>query len=233
MALALASNAKYAGEVGGLMTFGGFGSWTDIALFSLTGQVDGVKRGTHRDPLNQPAVFINLVEHLEGAPKDTGPICEAWLRYCQETWGNDEHKRTSSRNGVAKAIAEELEPDIRTLFLAGCGVGDVTYELGVKAIRDHYESWSFLRLDDCLGRVVCPVRIMHAKGDDVIPADQAELIASYLPDGADVRVFLTGLYGHTGPETSALDIRRSLVVVREIVTMLSLVRSLAVLAVVQ
>jgi pimeloyl-ACP methyl ester carboxylesterase len=231
MAMALASSAKYADEIGGLMTFGGFSDWSAVALFCLTGQVDGEKRRERRDPLNQPAVFINLVDHIEGAPEDTRPLCDAWRRYCRATWGSEEHKRTSSRKRVAKAIAAELDPSIQTLFLTGCGAGKVSNECAIKVIREHSNAWSFLRFDDRLGRVVCPVRIVHARDDDVIPSRQAELIASHLPVGADVRVFLTDLYGHSGPETGALGLHRARGAAREVGTMLGVIRSMAALAV--
>ena len=208
------------------MTFGGFGDWTQACLFSLTGNVEGKGPGRERDPLNQPAVFMNLLPYMEGAPENTGELCDAWLRYCRATWGNQEHKRTSSRKAVARALAEELSPGLRPLFLEGCGVGKNTQERAVRAVLDHGDAWGFLRHDGRLSHVECPVRIVHARDDDVIPVCQADVIAGHLPSGGDVRIYRTGLYGHS--ETSVENLRGQRIsgAASEIVTMLAMVREL-------
>lgn len=73
------------------------------------------------------------------------------------------------------------------------------------------------------GRPADPRRVdlVHGVDDDVIPFEHSEALAAAMPN-AEVRVHLTGLYGHTGAQTPRLA-----TAAKELVTMLRVLRVLA------
>jgi pimeloyl-ACP methyl ester carboxylesterase len=226
LALRLASHERLCQQVGGLMTFGGYGDWIETSSFCLTGEVDGrVVAG--RDPLNQPAVFLNVLDRIEGAPDDTRGLKEAWLRYCQATWGQERFKRTEARFDVAHRLARDVPGPARELFLQGCGVGAESHGPAARAVARFPEAWAHLDPRPHLHRVRCPVCIVHAADDEVIPPKQRLVLAAALPDTIDVDVRLTGLYGHSDPDGSILSLRQARTAARELGTMLGLIRSLS------
>ncbi len=226
LALRLAASERFADRVGGLMTFGGYGDWIETARFCLTGEV-GAATVDRRDPLNQPAVFLNVLDRIEGAPEDPRRLSNAWRRYCRATWGLEVYKRTDARHKVAHTVASDVPVAERALFLAGCGVGEGSHEPAATAVARYPESWAHLDPRPHLHRVRCPVRIVHAADDDVIPPQQRLVIAAALPDTVDVEVHLTGLYGHSEPDASALSMRQARSALREVRTMIGLVRGFA------
>ena len=72
-----------------------------------------------------------------------------------------------------------------------------------------------------LPRVACRVDLVHGADDDVIPYSSRSRWPPRLPN-ADVRVHITGMYGHTGAHRPPLR-----VLARELVTMLRVLRAMA------
>lgn len=224
LALRLASSPRCADRVSGLMTFGAYGDWIETSHFCLTGEVDGAQ-AARRDPLNQPAVFINVIDRIESAPTDPTPLVETWRRYCRATWGQEVYKRTDARLDVARGLAPDVPESMRELFLAGCGVGEDSHVPAATAVARYPEAWAHLDPRPHLHRLRCPVRIVHAAHDDVIPPKQRLVIAAALPDAVDVEIRLTGLYGHS--DASPLSLRQARSMARELRTMYGLVEALA------
>ena len=165
--------------------FGGYADFAGAVRFCLAGPPP-------RDPLNRPVVFINLIDQLAAAHHQP-PLAAAWRRYVERTWGQPEMKEPARWLPVARAIAGELPPPLRPLFLAGCGAepgGDPECLAALERI-----DLGFLDPRPLLAQVRCPVDILHGIDDDVIPYTQAADLARALPDA---RVHLTGLYAHTG-----------------------------------
>ena len=65
------------------------------------------------------------------------------------------------------------------------------------------------------------VDLVHGTDDDVVPFEQSHALASQLTH-ADVRVHITGMYGHTGSQTPRLS-----AAAKELITMLRVLRVLA------
>ena len=72
-----------------------------------------------------------------------------------------------------------------------------------------------------LARLARPVAIVHGRDDDVIPVGEAKKLDDALPPGLPRRLFVTGMYGHTG--SSRVDLRAA---TSEVATLLGLVRAL-------
>lgn len=184
-------------DVGHALLFGGYASFEDAIRFSLEGNPN-----RPHDPLNRPVVFLVLFDHLDGLPRDRERLRSAWIEYVRRTWGRPEMKERAAFEPLARAIAARLPDDARELFLVGTGV----LEGGPARITAALERGKrdLAHLDPRLAcrAIRAPVTIVHGRDDDVIPYTHAAMLAEHIPHA---RVFLTGLYAHTG--LSAFDPR--------------------------
>lgn len=201
-AIELAARDGYRGRVGPLVLFGGFADFAASVRFAVTGEMvhERERLTLPRDPLNSPAVFVNLLPYLD-VRGDRGLLEAAWREMAVSTWGRMELKRPGARDPFAAAIADRLPAELREVFLIGCGLrpgGAELLEAGLAAAGD---AFAFADPRPHLARVVAPVVIVHGKDDDVIPYCQAHLLRAALPAGHRHRLHLTGMYGHTGAET--------------------------------
>jgi pimeloyl-ACP methyl ester carboxylesterase len=136
------------------------------------------------------------------------------------TWGKMELKRPGARDAFAAEIAAGLPLELRELFLVGCGLLPGGAALLEAALGGAAHAFRFADPRPALARLRAPVIIVHGRDDDVIPWLEADKLRAALPPGHPHRVFLTGMYGHTGAERPRL---RDLV--RESRTLLGLTRA--------
>jgi len=213
--LAFALAAEHGPAIERLVIFGGYHDLRETLEFSFTGTI-GARRAT-RDPMNQSVVLLNLLAELECA--DRAAVAAAWRRFVERTWGRPELKRDGRYQAIARELAPEVPEAVRELFLVGVGVLPGAREL----VLDALERFDASALDPApyLPRIQNRVDLVHGTDDDVIPFEHGQRLAAALVN-ADVRLHITGLYGHTGsqrpPLTSAA---------RELVTMLRVLRALA------
>lgn len=226
LAFSVAGHPELAEQIGGVYCFGGYANWTRTIEFSLTGlSADGTE--IPRDPLNQPAVYMNVYPGLEGAPADPSVLFGAWRRYMRATWGRPHFRAGLGHLDVAHAMALDLPPEQRALFLDGCGARPGSAERAVLAMRscppgtfDHCDPLPWL------AQVRCPVHIAHAAEDNVIPIDQQQAIADALPPNVPVHLYTTGLFGHSDADASVLSPHRWREAVDEVATMLRMVEGI-------
>ncbi len=200
--------------VSGLALFGGF---ADLGA-SMRHAVTGTSGHGAPDPLNTPAIFLNLLPHLDAG--DDAPLLEwAWLAMVRRTWGRPELKLPGARGPVAHALAATLPARRRELFLIGCGLAPGADEVLDRVLpllaTEHADPRPHL------AALTRPVVIAHGRDDDVIPVIEATKLEAALPPALPRRVFVTGMYGHTG--AAKLDPRA---LFAELQTMLGLVRAL-------
>lgn len=198
-AIEVAASERHRDTLGGLVLFGGFFDFNAVIRFSITARAfDGPDEVTlPHDPLNAPAVFVNLAPHLE-IPGDRQPLVEAWRRMTRRTWGRPELRPVARRLPMMEAIARELAPEQRALFRIGCGLepgGAALLEVGLARAGDFFD---FTDAAPRLSRVTVPVVIGHGREDDVIPYTEATKLREALPGDHPHRLHITGLYGHTG-----------------------------------
>ena len=207
--LAFALAADRAGELDGLTVFGGYADFHDTMRYCLTGD--------RRDPLNQSVVLINLLPHMDLSARDQADLAAAWRRFVERSWGRPEMKARDRYAALADELAPGVPEAVRARFVHG--VTGETWSLAEPALR-RYDA---AQLDPApyLPRVRGRVDLVHGTDDDVIPYAHSNRLAAALT-AADVRVHLTGLYGHTGVSRPTLR-----AAARELVTM---VRILSVLA---
>ena len=195
-ALRVAAQPSHAERIGGVVVFGGYADWGTTIQFCLKG-------GENRphDPLNRPALFLNLLEHMDHGVADVSAVVDAWWRYVRSTWGKSEMKDMARVLENAQRHAEGLADDGRALFLKGCGALAGGEELCDDALRGAGSAHDFLDPKPHLHGIRRKVVIVHGRDDDVIPFEQAASLKDALPHHAHAEVLLTGLYAHTGKPT--------------------------------
>lgn len=195
-------------ELSSLVVFGGYGRFLPTLRFALGGPAEpmGHERpaAVDRDPLNGPAVFINLLPYLareEGATFRADVLRDAWLTVARRTWGRTEMRTPATRRVVVEDVAREfgLRPaDELPLFLAACGYGDTSDYQAVALRHAAGPASAFTDPRESLNSMQIPTFILHGRGDDVIPVGEAEALRSMLPKGHPVAVLVSGMHGHTG-----------------------------------
>ncbi len=185
--------------VDAVVTFGGYAEFEATVRFC----VDGVMRRAEgdvtlaRDPLNQPALFINMLPWLD-APGDPALLEEAWREMTYRTWGRMELKAPGRLAPFAKELAHRVAPEQRELFYVGCGVEPGGAELVHAALEAVRDAVAFASPTRALRELDRPLVVCHGRDDDVIPWNEAEKLHAAVAGRVPSRLLLTGLYGHTG-----------------------------------
>jgi pimeloyl-ACP methyl ester carboxylesterase len=212
--LALALAAERPDALARVVIFGGYAELKATLAFCLTGE--------RRDPMNQPVVFINLLDHITGAPPPGASreqLVAAWRRYIERVWGRMEMKQDGKYLAEARAERATLAPELHALYDIGTGLAPGAPAL----VMDALARFDASGVDPApyLARVRGRVDLVHGTDDDVIPFEHAHALAAAMPN-ADVRVHITGLYGHTGSAMPTLA-----TAARELWTMLGILRVLS------
>lgn len=206
-ALRLAGHPDLRDRIGGVLTFGGYARWQVALRFAMAGG-DGVPF----DPLNRPAVFMQLVDALPPLA-DRARVEAAWRGFVHETWGRPEMKADGAWQPVAERWAATAHPDDRAVARQGLGVdpaGPAVAEAAVaRILAGGGRSWLDPR--PAVPRITAPLYIVHGADDDVIPVGEARALAAEARPDQAVRVIVTGAYGHTGRGGSLLREARSMI----------------------
>lgn len=217
--LAVAASAKYRDRVSGIVLFGGYFDFLAMIRFAVSARAfhQGELLDVPYDPLNGPAVFVNLLPFID-APGPREALTEAWLEMARRTWGRAALRPAERRTPIAQELAAALAPEQRHLFLIGCNLrpgGSSLVEAGLAKAGSFF---AFTDPTPHLAALKAPVVIAHGRDDDVIPWTEAHKLEAGLAAGHPQRVLLTGMYGHTGsaipsPSLLAGELRSMLAVV--------------------
>jgi pimeloyl-ACP methyl ester carboxylesterase len=193
---AISVAAEAGDRVRALFLFGGYADFDDTVRFAAGGAVNGAG-DLPRDPLNLPAVMLNIVAHL-GLGDDTATFEQALWTMVRRTWGRVELKAPGARDAIAHAIAEDLPAHLRRPFLLACGLDGDPLSVVARGLASSSFTFADPRRD--LARLKAPAVIVHGREDDVVPWTEALKLRDALPPGHPHALLLTGLYGHTGAE---------------------------------
>jgi pimeloyl-ACP methyl ester carboxylesterase len=188
---ALMTAAQFPAQVGGVLTFGGFADWAETIRFNLEGAP-----GRAHDPLNRPAVFLNLIDQMP-PPANRVALEAAWRGFIVATWGRPEMRALDRRQAVAGENLEAVDPADRALFLAGCGLTEGGTAQALAAIAR--EDWGWIDPRPHLGAIRGPLFFVHGADDDVVPVEQAALLLDSCRPDQGARALITGVYGHSNP----------------------------------
>lgn len=221
-ALRIATDPSRAARVSKAVIFGGYRSFERSFRYALCGELDGTVVHDN-DPLNRPVLFQTLLHLMDARATDEPRLRRAWRRFAIRTWGRDAMKHSDRHVAIAESLTGDVHPDDVRLFLQGCGAADGGATLCIDALARMDTRWLDPVTD--ADRIEAPVHVIHGRDDDVIPWSEAHALRDALAPHTDVRVSITGLYGHTGAggRPGVAD------VAREVATMLGMVKDMAVL----
>jgi pimeloyl-ACP methyl ester carboxylesterase len=180
--------------------------------------VDTGRKAT-RDPLNQPVVLMNMLHILDHDRSQTPALVDGWMTYVQRVWGRAHFKVDRAFVPVAEEIAPTVPESVRELYRIGIGVVPGAVDIALPAL----EKFDATPLDPTpyLARIKNRVDLVHGTDDDVIPYEQSQELAKQLVN-AEVRLHITGLYGHTGTQRLPIG-----AMAKELVTMIRVLRVLS------
>lgn len=193
--------ARGRSELSSIILFGGYARFEDTLRFALTGEDRLLGTLPDRDPLNVPAIFINLLAffpaHLR---KDL--LKRAWLEVVRATWGQLPMRVPETRRPIVEAAAlrHGLNAEERVLFEAGCGLRDGREFTRIALAEAGGPGAAFADPRPALARVRVPVFVLHGRDDDVIPWTEAHAIRAHLPAHHPHALLFSGMHGHTGTQ---------------------------------
>ena len=209
--------------VGELITFGGYAEFDAIARFCVSGEVEheGKISVLPNDPLNSPALFINLLDAL-GVHDERPQLEHSFRRMCYRTWGKMELKAPGRLAPIVDEMIHLAPARHRDLFRVIAGAEPGTVELLRSALAAREGLIPEVDPDEALTNLKVPFTIAHSRDDDVIPFYEAYKLKAGLPEGHPVGVHLTGLYTHSG---QGVGLARG--AAREVKTLLELAQAFA------
>lgn len=193
-ALRLAATSRTAGTPGTaaaierVVVIGGYGD-PEALMSSLCGA-----DAEPRDPLNQPVAFLTFIDHLPAPIHDRARLIAAWRWFVRTAWPRDAWKRpgATAHHDAARALAREVDPRDRELFLTGCGAAPGGHAL-IRLAHAAGE-YSFLDWRGHAAAIRADVIAVHGINDNVIPIGQLDALAGALPRARTIRL---GAFAHS------------------------------------
>ncbi|MEZ4370867.1 MAG: hypothetical protein R3B07_08575 [Polyangiaceae bacterium] len=207
---ALEVAARMPEAIDAVVTFGGYADLDASLRFCLDGvmEYEGQSLSLSRDPLNAPALFLNLLPFLE-LTADTRDLERAIREALYRTWGRPELKPLSARAQLLYDLAERVPKPQQALFRLAVGLQS---ELDGQSARQWLDrglargeaELDFARPGRALERTTRPCVVLHGREDDVIPWGEAVKLQRSLERRVLTKLFLTGLFAHTSTEKPGL-----------------------------
>ncbi len=189
--LALAAHPDIGPRLGTLVVFGGAVDVGRALRFAISAHAPG---GEGKDPLNLPAVFLNLRGRFGVAPGVEDRARAAWHQYVRRTWGRPEMKAKDRYIPLAEEMGAALDDGARDLFLLGCGAAGDPQPMVERALGHGPPGFSIAAR---LPQVACEVVGFHGLDDDVIPHEELDRLGQVLPPGVTFSAHKTGWVDHT------------------------------------
>ena len=244
--LHLATHDDWSCKIGRLHLFGGFSDWMEALRFAMTGTVPhiNITEQLQVDPLSLPVVYMNLMSSFPTfLPLSADVQSELFQRlhhYVGQSWEKPEVVHPIHTKAIADRLFTEwqqsskVEVDwttIRSIFYQACALESGGQEV-VHTFLDKLEmegldtDVEWLNVETHCSRLTVPLDISHGRDDFVVPHTQAQFLQQWSPPEL-TRVFVTGLYHHTGVVSLSRLIKSLLGLPKEIWTSIQMVRALA------
>ena len=212
--LTVANDERWSTFIHRIHLFGGFADWNEALRFSMTGRIvrDAVVENVRIDPLGLPVVYMNMVQTFPdflGVEPNVGcNLLYGWYKYVARTWEKPQVQHPKDTRNIAHDVWIELTDDnpamvdFQQIFFQGCAIQSggedrVHKYLNTLNMSKRPESIHWLNPRLQLNQLTIPLDISHGRDDFVVPYTQSLLLKDW-SSASPTRVFLTGLYHHTG-----------------------------------
>lgn len=223
-----AAREDLADHVAGIVLFGGYCRLDRIMIFQMTGEHewDGVDYKLDPDPYGRWVVASNYLTEVPGC-EDAADVAAALHRLATATSEERVSAWDSSHDPMIEELRVGLPSGRRALF-------DLFATTTTRKRPDRKECLEMAtelagacrRLDPLLepapelARVSLPTRLIHGRGDRLIPFTEGLRLMAGLPEMARESLTLTGLIGHSLDESPKSPLTRA----REGMTMFGALR---------
>lgn len=197
------------GRLRGVAGFGGYGDLDRTIDFLFRGEHEwkGESYTADPDPYGRWIVggnYLTLIPEYA----DAGDVSEALLTLARRAGDLQVGAWAKCYDSVKEELRETIHPDRRALFSAfaptsGTASPDEASARLVPALAEaarratpYSEPMSFL------DQISVPVRLVHGRGDRLIPFSESLRLAEAFPREMDVRVYLTNLFAHSQQDAS-------------------------------
>lgn len=202
--LMAAADPALKGRLRGVAGFGGYGNLDRTIRFLFLGSHEWEGRGysADPDPYGRWIVGGNYLTLIPGH-EEAGDVAEALLALARTAGDLQVGAWESRYDALKEELCREIHPDRRPLFRAFAPAtgqvppNDVAGAM-IPALADaarrassHSEPMAFLE------KIQVPVRLVHGRGDRLIPFSESLRLTQAFPRGADVKVYLTSLFAHS------------------------------------
>lgn len=246
--LTVANDEEWSPFLHRIHLFGGFADWNEALRFSMTGDIshpDGSVEQVSIDPLGLPVVYMNLQQSfpifLPFPAEVQEQMMRAWHQFVSETWEKTSVRHPEDTTRIAKEICstwpildEGLRNQVEMVFLQGCTIiegGQDRVHRFLNSLNDRSlpATVQWLNPKTQVKQLSVPLDISHGKEDFVVPYVQARQLQQWSMERS-ARLFVTGLYHHTGTVDLKHLVRMLTTLPKEIWTSIRLVQAIADLA---
>lgn len=202
--LLAATDPTLTGRLRGVAGFGGYSDLDRTMHFLFHGEHEWEGRAyvVDPDPYGRWVVGGNYLTRVPGF-EDAADVARALLQLARNAGDLQVGAWEACYDSVKEDLVEGVHPSRADLFraLAPSTGHAPPRELSghlipglaqaVRSCAPHPEPRSFL------DRIPVPVRLVHGRGDRLIPFSESLRLAEAFPRKSDVRVYLTGLFAHS------------------------------------
>ena len=190
--------------------FGGYCDFERTLHFLLRGEHEwqGEAFRGDPDPYGRWVVGGNLLPETPGF-EGTEPVAEALLTLARAAGDEQVGAWEATFDHLKGDLEESLAQPHREIFRAlAPPSGEVSPQDFIQRVtpglaRSAQERGGLVDPRSLLAGVRLPVRLIHGREDRLIPFTETLRLEAAFPHGADVRVYLTGLFAHSQRETTS------------------------------
>jgi pimeloyl-ACP methyl ester carboxylesterase len=195
------------GRLGGIAGFGGFGDMERTIRFLFRGEHEweGTTRELDPDPYGRWVVAGNYLPELEGY-EDAADVAESLLELARAAGDLQVGAWDARYDSLKEDLLRGIHPSRQDLFRALAPdsghrppVG-ITEQIAPLLAQAAHSASPSAKPTSFLDQITVPVRLVHGRGDRLIPYTESLRLGQGFPADSNVKVYLTGLFSHSQTE---------------------------------
>ena len=248
--LYLASQDRWSSVISRLHLFGGFSDWMEALRFAMTGRIPNVvpPEQIEVDPLSLPVVYMNLMRSFTDfvgfVPQLQTEMFRQLHDYVSQSWEKPDVVHPIHTKEIATELFEAWTQSsavqgvdwisVQKCFYQACAIesGGQEYvhafldQVSQRTLPQHLE---WLNVESYMSKLKTPLDVSHGREDFVVPHPQAIQLVEWSSSNL-TRVFVTGIYHHTGVVSVSKLFRLLIGLPKEVKTSILMVKALSELS---